>query len=108
MDRVALGQVFSQYFGFPLPILIPPIALHSSPVIIGQIVADVSSGLSLTPLQEIIIKGTHSYRSRNSVVGIATSYGLYDRGWSSSPGRVKNFLYSTSSTSTLGSTQPPI
>jgi hypothetical protein len=41
-------------------------------------------------------------------VGIATDYGLDDRGGrSSSPGRVKNFLFSTSSTPALGSTQPP-
>jgi hypothetical protein len=30
------------------------------------------------------------------------------RGWSSSPGRVKNFLFSMSSKPVLGSTQPPI
>jgi hypothetical protein len=30
------------------------------------------------------------------------------RGWGSSPGRVKNFLFPTSSTPALGSTQPPI
>jgi hypothetical protein len=30
------------------------------------------------------------------------------RGWSSSPGRVKNFLFSKSSRPALGSTQPPI
>jgi hypothetical protein len=49
------------------------------------------------------------YRSRDSVVGIATGYGLDDRGIrSSSPGRVKNFLFSTSSRPALGSTQPPI
>jgi hypothetical protein len=30
------------------------------------------------------------------------------RGWSSSPGRVKNFLFSTSSRPALGPTQPPI
>jgi hypothetical protein len=45
----------------------------------------------------------------DSVVGIATGYRLDDRGgWSSSPGRVKNFHFSTSSRSALGSTQPPI
>jgi hypothetical protein len=43
-----------------------------------------------------------------SVVDIATGYGLDDRDRSSSPGRVKNFLLSTSSTPALGSTQPPI
>jgi hypothetical protein len=48
-------------------------------------------------------------RSRESVVGITAGYGLEDRGGrSSSPGRVKNFLFSTSSRSALGSTQPPI
>jgi hypothetical protein len=26
VDKVALGQVFSDYFGFPLPIFIPPIS----------------------------------------------------------------------------------
>jgi hypothetical protein len=49
------------------------------------------------------------FRSRDSVVGIATGYGLGNRGGrSSSPGRVKNFLFSTSSTPALGPTQPPI
>jgi hypothetical protein len=44
-------------------------------------------------------------RSRDSVVGIVTGR---PRGRSSSPGRVKNFLFSTSSRQALGSTQPPI
>jgi hypothetical protein len=49
------------------------------------------------------------FRCRDSVVGIATGYGLDDRrGRSSSPGMVKNFLFSTSSRPALGSTQPPI
>jgi hypothetical protein len=48
--------------------------------------------------------------SRDSSVGIATGYGLDDRGGggSSSPGRVKNFHFSISSRPALGSTQPPI
>jgi hypothetical protein len=46
--------------------------------------------------------------SRDNVVGIATSYGLDDRGWSSSPGRVKNFLFSITSTPILGRTHSPI
>jgi hypothetical protein len=45
-------------------------------------------------------------RSRDSSVGIATSYGLDDQGVG--PGKVKNFLFSKSSRSTLRSTQPPI
>jgi hypothetical protein len=54
VDKVALWQVFSEYFGFPLPILIPPSAPHSSSGAgtIGQTVADVPSGLSLTPTEE--------------------------------------------------------
>jgi hypothetical protein len=47
--------------------------------------------------------------SRDSVVGIATSYGLDDRGVGvPSPDRVKNFLFSKSSRPALRSTQPPI
>jgi hypothetical protein len=48
--------------------------------------------------------------SRDSTVGIATGYRLDDRGrgWSSSPSRVKNFLFSTSSRPALGPTQLPI
>jgi hypothetical protein len=44
--------------------------------------------------------------SRVSAVGIATGYGLDDLGVG--PGRVKNFLFSTSSRPALGSTQPHI
>jgi hypothetical protein len=48
-------------------------------------------------------------RSRGSIVGIATGYGLDDHGvGSSSPGRVNNFLYSKSTRPALGSTQLPI
>jgi hypothetical protein len=47
--------------------------------------------------------------SRDSNVSIATAYGLDDRGVrSSSPDRVNNFLFSTSSRPALGSNQPPI
>jgi hypothetical protein len=45
LDRVVLGQVFSK---FTLKILIPPTVPYSSDVILGQIVADVPSGPSLT------------------------------------------------------------
>jgi hypothetical protein len=47
-----------------------------------------------------------TFRIRDSAVGIATGYGLDDR--SSSPGRVKNLLFSTLFIPVLGSTQPPI
>jgi hypothetical protein len=60
VDKVALGQVFFE-LGFPLPILIPPIAPPSS-IIWGwynrPVVAAVASGLSLTQ-QIIIIKLTN-------------------------------------------------
>jgi hypothetical protein len=46
--------------------------------------------------------------SRDSAVGIATGYELDDRGLSLSPGRAKNFVFSTSSRLALGPTQPPI
>jgi hypothetical protein len=45
---------------------------------------------------------------RDSSVGIVTNYGLDEKGRSSSPGRVKNFLFSTSPMPALGSTQSPI
>jgi hypothetical protein len=45
----------------------------------------------------------------DSSVGIATGYGLDDRGGgSSSPGRVKNVHFSISFRPALGSIQPPI
>jgi hypothetical protein len=48
-------------------------------------------------------------KSRDSAVGIETDSGLKDRGVEvSSPGRVKNFLFSMSSRPVLGSIQPPI
>jgi hypothetical protein len=62
IDKVALGQVFSEYFGFPLPIFIPPIvpqssSSSSSSVIWGwynrPVMAAVPSGLSLAPLRTI-------------------------------------------------------
>jgi hypothetical protein len=50
------GAGFLRALRFPLPILIPPTAPHSSSLsrggTMGQIVADVPSGLSLTPPQE--------------------------------------------------------
>jgi hypothetical protein len=50
---VALGQVFSEYFGFlcqfPFHRLLHTHHLSSGAGTIGQLVADVLSGLSLTP-----------------------------------------------------------
>jgi hypothetical protein len=56
MDKVALGQVVSEYFGFPWQFsfhrLLHTHNLSSGAGTIGQILADVPSGLSLTPPQE--------------------------------------------------------
>jgi hypothetical protein len=49
------GADFLPVLRFPLPVLIPPTAPHSSisgAGTIGQLVADISSGLSLTPPQD--------------------------------------------------------
>jgi hypothetical protein len=55
-DKVALGQVFSEYFGFLCQFsfhrLLHTHHLSSGAGKIGQLVADVPSGLSLTPPQE--------------------------------------------------------
>jgi hypothetical protein len=56
VDKVALGQVFFQYFGFPCQFLFHRV-LHTYDVsfragTIDQLVADVPSGLSLTPHQD--------------------------------------------------------
>jgi hypothetical protein len=49
------------------------------------------------------------YIFRDIAVGIATCYGLDDRGIGVlSPGRVNNFLFSTAPRPALGPTQPPI
>jgi hypothetical protein len=53
VDKVALGQVFSEYFGFPCQflfhrLLIIHLRLSFGTGTIGQLVADVPSGLTLT------------------------------------------------------------
>jgi hypothetical protein len=57
VDRVALGQVFSEHFGFPCHSFYRLLHTHHHPSssgagTIGQIVVDVPKGLSLTPLKE--------------------------------------------------------
>jgi hypothetical protein len=57
MDKVALRQVFSEYFGFPRQFSFHRLLhihhhLSSGVATIGQLVADVPSGLSLTPPHE--------------------------------------------------------
>jgi hypothetical protein len=53
VDEVALGAGFLRVLRFSLAILIPPTAPHSSSV--AGTVADVSSGLSLTPTPKKLI-----------------------------------------------------
>jgi hypothetical protein len=56
VDKVALGQVFSEYFGFPCQLsshrLLHTHHLSAGAGTIGHLLADVPSGLSLTPPQE--------------------------------------------------------
>jgi hypothetical protein len=57
VDKVALGQDFSEYFGFPCQYYLHGLLhthhhLSSGAGTIGQLVADVPSGLNLTPPQE--------------------------------------------------------
>jgi hypothetical protein len=57
VDKVALGQIFSEYFGFPCQFLFHRLLythhhLSSGAGIISQLVADVPSGLRLTLQQE--------------------------------------------------------
>jgi hypothetical protein len=57
VDKVALGQVFSEYFGFPSQFSFHRLLhihhhLPSGAGTTGQLVADVPSGLGLTPRQE--------------------------------------------------------
>jgi hypothetical protein len=56
VDIVALGQVFSEYFGFPCQFSFHQMLhshLSSVAGTVGQLVADVPSELNLTPPQEI-------------------------------------------------------
>jgi hypothetical protein len=57
VGKVALGQVFSEYFGFPCQFLFHRLLhihrhLSSGAGTMGEFVTDVPSGLSLTPPQE--------------------------------------------------------
>jgi hypothetical protein len=86
------GTGFLRLLRFPLPIIIPPTASHSSSSsTIGQTMADIPSGLGVTCSRYI-----DSLRTGRP------------RGQISSPSRVKDFLFSTSSRPALGSSQPPI
>jgi hypothetical protein len=56
VEKAALGQVFSQYFEFPCQSFHRPLHTQHHPssgaVTVGQRVADIPSGPSLTPTQE--------------------------------------------------------
>jgi hypothetical protein len=60
--------------------------------------------------ESVITAGTcHVIRSRDSSVGIATGYGMDDRGdRSSSPSRVKNFLHVVQTGSGVHPTSSPM
>jgi hypothetical protein len=85
-----------------------PWLLHASPIFFPWFDHSHIISRAVKIIKLLIMKFSpvsyHS-RSRDSVIGIATGSG-WPRGRGSSPGRVKNFLFSTSSRSTLGSTQP--
>jgi hypothetical protein len=49
VDETALGQVFCQYFSFPCQSFNQLLHTHHHHLSIRKIVADVPSGLSLTP-----------------------------------------------------------
>jgi hypothetical protein len=70
-----------------------------------------NKGLQNTKSPDVLSYYIHLYltdRSRDSSVGIATGYGLDDRGVGvKRPCKVKNFLFSTSPRPALGCTQPP-
>jgi hypothetical protein len=60
LDKVALGKVFSEYFGLPLPVFIPQISLQSpSPIIRGWYNRPVSGRNTQSPTAQIRRKKTH-------------------------------------------------
>jgi hypothetical protein len=72
-DKVTLGQVFSEAFGFPCQFsfhrLLHTHYLSFGAGTVGQLVADVPSGLiSLTPLQETTKKTNLNVHKRSGVL----------------------------------------
>jgi hypothetical protein len=98
-DKVELLLIRAWHFAIHVVLLRPPTLkygdIHSDQFLYWQIHFETLQGKA---------------RSRNSSVGIATSYVLDEQGGggSSSPGRVQNVHFSVSSRPALGSTQPPI
>jgi hypothetical protein len=80
VDNVVLGQVFSEYFGFPYQFLFQRLLhthhLSSSGAKIRQLSADVPSGLSLTPPQETKKKENYAVLIDAAFVETKTSCSL--------------------------------
>jgi hypothetical protein len=77
VDKVALGQVFSQYFDFPCQFsfhrLLHTHHLSSGAGTTGQLVAGVPSGLSLTPPQETTkLNGSSERRNKACLWNLIT------------------------------------
>jgi hypothetical protein len=71
VEKVVLGHVFSEYFGFPYQfsfhLLLLTDHLSSRAGTIGEIVAEVPSGLSLAQLQETKKKKTILFQAISAV-----------------------------------------
>jgi hypothetical protein len=78
VGKVTLGQIFSEYFGFPCQFsfhrLLHTHHLSSGAGAIIQLVADVPSGLSLTPPQETKI--TKIYGAVTLLTPVGKAHGL--------------------------------
>jgi hypothetical protein len=81
VDKLSLGQIFSEYFGFPHQFsfhrLLHIHHLSSEAGTIGQLVADVSSRLSLTPPQETKKKERNNYRFVYIFDSLGSHSGIY-------------------------------
>jgi hypothetical protein len=81
VDKVALGQVFSKHFSFPCQFSFHQLLhiyhnLLSRAHPIGQLVADVPSGLSLTPTQETKTTKVNENRINEDEKEKPTNYAL--------------------------------
>jgi hypothetical protein len=104
VDKVALGQVFSEYFGFSCQLSFHRLLhshhhLSSGAGTIGQLVADVPSGLSLTPPQETKKKKTKQARPAvfrilsNSSVEIIVLFAAVGSTAESSQRKLNSFMF---------------
>jgi hypothetical protein len=78
VDEMALGQVFSEYFGFPCQFKFHRL-LHTHHLSSGAgtrdlFVADVPSGLSLTPPQETKKEISHCTMKRTSCLSLKSDF----------------------------------